>query len=128
LNEVDPDQLRETVESQHGGRATLVQAVPVRDEFQGQAAWEGVVHVFMLEDHPMGHARLRLVHRDRRGDTEAPLLCRAARWAGEVSPGCGARGYRGGSEALANVCTDITRTVRKETLCDFGGCDLFATL
>jgi hypothetical protein len=51
--EVDPDQLREAVESQHGGRATLVQAVPVRDEFQGQTAWEGVVHVFDLEGVPL---------------------------------------------------------------------------
>lgn len=50
--EVDPDQLREAVESQHGGRAWFVQAVPVRDEFEGQVAWEGVVHVFNLEGVP----------------------------------------------------------------------------
>ncbi|MBL8531776.1 MAG: hypothetical protein JNK94_08580 [Hyphomonadaceae bacterium] len=50
--DVDPDQLREAVESQHGGRAVFVQAVPVRDEFEGKTAWEGVVHVFSLEGVP----------------------------------------------------------------------------
>jgi molybdopterin synthase catalytic subunit len=55
--EVSPDELREAVESQHGGTATFVQAVPVREELQGQAVWEGVVHVFLLEYHPMGATR-----------------------------------------------------------------------
>ena len=32
--------------------ATLAQSVPVRETFQGQPAWEGVVHVFDLEGHP----------------------------------------------------------------------------
>ncbi|MES1180004.1 MAG: hypothetical protein ABUL43_02290, partial [Hyphomicrobium sp.] len=50
--EVDPDQLRQAVESQHGGQARFVQAVPVRDEFRGQIAFEGVVHVFDLLGHP----------------------------------------------------------------------------
>jgi len=52
MTEVEPDQLREAVESQHGGRATLAQSVPVRDEFLGETAWEGVVHVFDLEGVP----------------------------------------------------------------------------
>ncbi|MBS0386164.1 MAG: hypothetical protein JSS00_12535 [Proteobacteria bacterium] len=50
--EVDPEQLREAIESQHGGTATLVQAVPVHEVFQGETVWEGVVHVFDLEGHP----------------------------------------------------------------------------
>lgn len=50
--DIDSDQLRQTVESQHGGNATLVQAVPVREAFSGQTVWEGVVHVFGLEGHP----------------------------------------------------------------------------
>lgn len=50
--EVEADQLREAVESQHGGRATLVQAVPVNEAFQGKPVWQGVVHVFDLEGHP----------------------------------------------------------------------------
>ena len=36
----------------HGGTATLVQAVPVRETFEGAPVWEGVVHVFHLEGNP----------------------------------------------------------------------------
>lgn len=50
--DVDPAQLREAIEAQHGGKATFVQAVPVREQFQGAPVWEGVVHVFDLEGHP----------------------------------------------------------------------------
>jgi hypothetical protein len=51
--EVDADQLKRAVETQHGGTATLARAVPVKETFEGQTAWEGVVHVFDLEGHPM---------------------------------------------------------------------------
>jgi hypothetical protein len=44
--------LARAVESQHCGRATLAQTVPVRETFQGHTVWEGVVHVFDLEGHP----------------------------------------------------------------------------
>ena len=50
--DVDPDQLKQAVESQHGGTATLAQSVPVREAFDGKPVWEGVVHVFNLEGHP----------------------------------------------------------------------------
>jgi len=45
-------QLREAVEKLHGGTATLAQSVPVRETFQGQTVWEGVVYVFDLVGHP----------------------------------------------------------------------------
>jgi hypothetical protein len=45
------DQLGWCVEKQHGGRAMLVQSVPVREAFEGKTVWEGVVHVFDLEGH-----------------------------------------------------------------------------
>ena len=44
----DPDQLRNAIESQHGGRATLVQTVPVKELFWGRESWEGVIHIFNL--------------------------------------------------------------------------------
>ena len=44
----EADQLKEAVENMHGGTATLVQSVPVRETFEGKTAWEGVVHVFDL--------------------------------------------------------------------------------
>ncbi len=46
------DQLKQTVESQHGGTATLTGSVPVKETYEGQAVWEGVVHVFNLDAHP----------------------------------------------------------------------------
>jgi len=50
--EVEADQLRQAVENQHGGTATLVQAVPVKETFDGKTVWDGVVHVFDLAGHP----------------------------------------------------------------------------
>jgi len=44
------ESLKAAVEGMHGGTATFVQAVPVREEFEGAVVWEGVVHVFDLAD------------------------------------------------------------------------------
>jgi hypothetical protein len=52
MTEVDAGQLKEAIETQHGGTATLVQAVPVKETFEGQTVWEGIVHVFDLVGHP----------------------------------------------------------------------------
>jgi hypothetical protein len=52
MKEVSPDQLKQAVESQHGGTATFVQAVPVHETFEGKTVWDGVVHVFDLAGHP----------------------------------------------------------------------------
>jgi hypothetical protein len=46
------DQLKQAVERTHGGTATLAQSIPVRETFQGQTVWEGVVYVFDLAGHP----------------------------------------------------------------------------
>jgi hypothetical protein len=47
--DADARQFKEAVESQHGGTATHVQSVPVKETFNGQTVWEGVVEVFDLE-------------------------------------------------------------------------------
>lgn len=52
MAEVSPDQLKQAVESQHGGTATFVQAVPVHETHNGETVWDGVVHVFDLAGHP----------------------------------------------------------------------------
>jgi hypothetical protein len=52
MSEVDADQLRSAVESQHGGKATLAQSVPAKEMFEGKTVWEGVVHVFHIPDNP----------------------------------------------------------------------------
>jgi len=50
--EVSADQLKQAVESQHGGKAALVDVLPLKETWKGQTVWEGVVHVFDLEGHP----------------------------------------------------------------------------
>ncbi len=49
---MDFDDLKQTIESQHGGTATRLQSVPVKETFEGKTVWEGVVHVFALSGHP----------------------------------------------------------------------------
>ncbi|MBV1708143.1 MAG: hypothetical protein KGQ37_13170 [Hyphomicrobiales bacterium] len=45
-------ELKTAIESQHGGRASFVQSVPVKETHNGATVWEGVVHVFDLADNP----------------------------------------------------------------------------
>jgi hypothetical protein len=52
MPEVEADQLKQAVERTHGGVATLAQSVPVRETFDGNLVWEGVVHIFDLTGHP----------------------------------------------------------------------------
>jgi hypothetical protein len=40
------------IERQHGGKASLREAVTVSEEFEGKPVWRGVVHVFDLKGHP----------------------------------------------------------------------------
>jgi hypothetical protein len=51
--EVAAEQLKQAVETQHGVTATLAQSVPVRETFEDQPVWKGIVHVFELEGHPI---------------------------------------------------------------------------
>ena len=46
------DALQEAVQGLHDCKATFREVVPVVDEFEGQTAWDGEVHVFDLEGHP----------------------------------------------------------------------------
>ena len=52
MNEGQLDQLEHVIESEHGGTATLVRLVPVRETFERQTVWEGIVHVFDLIGNP----------------------------------------------------------------------------
>jgi hypothetical protein len=51
MTEVSASELKQAVESQHGGTATFLQSVPVKEEHEGQVAWNGTVAVFMLAGH-----------------------------------------------------------------------------
>ncbi len=52
MPETGVDQLRNAVETQHGGTAILAQTVPIHKTFNGQIVWDGTLHVFDLEGHP----------------------------------------------------------------------------
>ena len=45
------DQLKQAIESQYGGNAVLVRALPVTEYFDGKSVWTGSVHVFGLVGH-----------------------------------------------------------------------------
>ncbi len=46
------EDLHRAVELQRDCRAALAQTIPVRETFQGQPVWEGIVHVLDIEGHP----------------------------------------------------------------------------
>jgi len=51
------DALQSAVESNHGGKATFIQFVPVREMSGGETLWDGVVHVFDLKGSDSGAFR-----------------------------------------------------------------------
>jgi len=50
--EVEANQLKRAVETQHGCTATFIQSVPVKETFEGATVWDGIVHVFTIHGHP----------------------------------------------------------------------------
>ena len=44
--------LKQAIRNLHGCDAAWVEAVPIKETFQGQTVWEGAVQVFELIDHP----------------------------------------------------------------------------
>jgi hypothetical protein len=51
------DTLRETVQAQHGGTATFIQAVKVHEKHGGKTVWDGTVSVFDLRGSSSGAFR-----------------------------------------------------------------------
>lgn len=49
------EELRDTLHRLHGAKATHVESVPVKEMFQGQTVWDGIVEVFDLHGHPKTH-------------------------------------------------------------------------
>jgi len=54
MTEVAPSELKQAVESQHGGIAHYVQSVPVHEMHGGETVWNGTVAVFDLKSAPSG--------------------------------------------------------------------------
>lgn len=46
------EELQSVIHRLHGGTATHVQSVPVKETFNGKTVWDGVVEVFDLAGHP----------------------------------------------------------------------------
>lgn len=50
--EISISALQEAIRNLHGCESTWLEAVPVKEAFQGQTVWEGIVQVFELTGHP----------------------------------------------------------------------------
>jgi hypothetical protein len=50
--EVSRKVLAKAIYDLHGRKATWVKSVPVKEAFEGETVWEGVVQVFDLINHP----------------------------------------------------------------------------
>ncbi len=48
----DVDHLRRAIRDLHGVESDHLRSEPVRETFQGETVWEGVVEVFALKGHP----------------------------------------------------------------------------
>ncbi len=48
-------ELRDVIRRLHGAEAAHVESVPVKEVFQGQTVWEGIVEVFDLAGHATAH-------------------------------------------------------------------------
>jgi hypothetical protein len=45
-------ELGQVIHRLHGAKADHLESVPVKESFQGQTVWDGVVEVFRLTGHP----------------------------------------------------------------------------
>ena len=60
-------ELRDVIHRLHGGTATHIQSVPVKETFRGETVWDGVVEVFLLVGHPKANRIYAWAH-----DTDDP--------------------------------------------------------
>jgi hypothetical protein len=61
-------ELEEMILKLHGAKAKHAKSVPVKETFQGQTVWDGVVEVFNLKGHPKAKKAYAWAH-----DTDDPL-------------------------------------------------------
>ena len=61
------EELKDVIRRVHGAEATHVESVPVKETFDGNTVWEGVVEVFDLKDHPTAFRAYAWAH-----DTDDP--------------------------------------------------------
>ena len=56
------DELRDAILRLHGVESRHIESVPVKEMFQGQTVWEGVVEVFELIGHPKAQRAYAWAH------------------------------------------------------------------
>ncbi len=61
-------ELADVIRKLHGGEASYVETVPVKEMFQGQTVWEGEVEVFDLIDNPQASRVYAWSHETDRAD------------------------------------------------------------
>jgi hypothetical protein len=52
VDEAYANQLKRLIETQHGAKSTFAKSVRVHRAAEGQSHWDGMVHVFDLNNHP----------------------------------------------------------------------------
>ena len=52
MNEAHTSQFKRLIETQHGAQSTFVKSIRVHRSMENQSNWDGVVHVFDLNNHP----------------------------------------------------------------------------
>lgn len=62
------EDLRDVIRRIHGAEATHVDSVPVKEEFNGQTVWDGIVEVFDLEGHATANRAYAWSH-----ETDTPV-------------------------------------------------------
>jgi hypothetical protein len=65
------EELRDVIHRLHGVEATHHESVPVREVFNGETVWEGIVEVFRIKGHPKTDTVYAWLHDT--GDPEKPF-------------------------------------------------------
>ena len=71
MNNKHIDELREAIHRLHGGQATHHESVPVKEVFNGETVWDGIVEVFHLKGHPKTDTVYAWMHDT--GDPDKPF-------------------------------------------------------
>ncbi len=56
------DELKSVIHKLHGATATHRESVPVKETFNGETVWEGIVEVFDLHGHPKANTAYAWSH------------------------------------------------------------------
>ena len=65
------EELRTVIHKLHGAKATHRVSVPVKEVWQGETVWDGIVEVFDLHGHPNANTAYAWLHDT--GDSDKPI-------------------------------------------------------